>query len=67
MLEEAYEAVDAINSGDMKHLKEELGDLLLQIVIACQRFISTRQIAFIVAMKKLHFQVVQVPLLLVTM
>lgn len=28
MLEEAYEAVDAINSGDMKHLKEELGDVL---------------------------------------
>ena len=25
MLEEAYEAVDAIDDGDMKHLREELG------------------------------------------
>lgn len=36
MLEEAYEAVDAINSGDMKHLKEELGDVLLQVVLHSQ-------------------------------
>lgn len=32
MLEEAYESVDAIDSGDWEHLCEELGDLLLQIV-----------------------------------
>lgn len=36
MLEEAYEAVDAINSGDIKHLKEELGDVLLQVVLHSQ-------------------------------
>lgn len=36
MLEEAYEAVDAINSGDFKHLKEELGDVLLQVVLHSQ-------------------------------
>lgn len=36
MLEEAYEAVDAINSGDTKHLKEELGDVLLQVVLHAQ-------------------------------
>jgi len=36
MLEEAYEAVDAINSNDMKHLKEELGDVLLQVVLHAQ-------------------------------
>ena len=36
MLEEAYEAIDAINSNDMKHLKEELGDVLLQVVLHCQ-------------------------------
>jgi len=36
MLEEAYEAVDAINSGDMKHLKEELGDVLLQVLLHSQ-------------------------------
>ncbi len=30
MIEEAYEAVDAINSGDVDAIKEELGDVLLQ-------------------------------------
>ena len=32
MLEEAYEAVDAINNQDMVNLREELGDVLLQVV-----------------------------------
>jgi MazG family protein len=32
LIEEAYETVDAIHSGDMGHLREELGDLLLQVV-----------------------------------
>lgn len=36
MLEEAYEAVDAIVSGDIKHLKEELGDVLLQVLLHSQ-------------------------------
>lgn len=36
MLEEAYEAVDAIDDGDIKGLKEELGDVLLQVVLHAQ-------------------------------
>ena len=36
MLEEAYEAVDAIDSGDLSNLKEELGDVLLQVVLHAQ-------------------------------
>ena len=36
MLEEAYEAVDAIDDNDMTHLKEELGDVLLQVVLHSQ-------------------------------
>jgi len=32
LLEETYEAVEAIEEEDWEHLKEELGDLLLQIV-----------------------------------
>lgn len=32
MLEEAYEAVEAIDEEDPEHLKEELGDVLLQVV-----------------------------------
>lgn len=31
-LEEAYEAVEAIDEGNPEHLKEELGDVLLQVV-----------------------------------
>lgn len=36
MLEEAYEAVEAIGSGDMAQLKDELGDVLLQVVFHAQ-------------------------------
>lgn len=36
MLEEAYEAVDAIDSGDMANLREELGDVLLQVLLHSQ-------------------------------
>ena len=36
MLEEAYEAVDAIDDNDPKHLKEELGDVLLQVILHSQ-------------------------------
>ncbi len=36
MLEEAYEAVDAIDDNDFDHLKEELGDVLLQVVLHSQ-------------------------------
>lgn len=36
MLEEAYEAVEAIDSGDPKLLCEELGDVLLQVVFHAQ-------------------------------
>jgi tetrapyrrole methylase family protein/MazG family protein len=36
MLEEAYEAVDAIDSGDLNNLREELGDVLLQVVLHAQ-------------------------------
>jgi MazG family protein len=32
LIEEAYETVDTIQRGDHNHLKEELGDLLLQVI-----------------------------------
>lgn len=35
-LEEAYEVADAIESGDFDHLKEELGDLLFQVIFYSQ-------------------------------
>ncbi|NJK42310.1 MAG: hypothetical protein HC937_00555 [Aquincola sp.] len=35
-IEEAYEVADAIARGDLVHLKDELGDLLLQVVYHAQ-------------------------------
>ncbi|PSF35429.1 nucleoside triphosphate pyrophosphohydrolase [Aphanothece hegewaldii CCALA 016] len=36
VIEEAYEVVDAIKSGDQEAITEELGDLLLQVVLQAQ-------------------------------
>ena len=36
LLEEAYEVLEALDNEDSEHLKEELGDLLLQIVLHTQ-------------------------------
>lgn len=36
LTEETYEVVDAIESKDVNHLKEELGDLLFQVVFHAQ-------------------------------
>jgi tetrapyrrole methylase family protein/MazG family protein len=36
LLEEAYECVDAIDKGDAEHLRDELGDVLLQVVLQSQ-------------------------------
>ena len=41
LLEEAYEAVDAIDKGDTDNLIEELGDCLLQVVFHCD--MATRE------------------------
>ena len=38
VIEEAYEVVEAIDSGDPAKLREELGDLLLQVVFLAQLF-----------------------------
>ena len=37
VLEEAHEVADAIRHGDEAHLAEELGDLLLQVVLRTVR------------------------------
>ncbi|MGN0192638.1 MAG: nucleoside triphosphate pyrophosphohydrolase [Candidatus Gastranaerophilaceae bacterium] len=36
MIEEAYEAIDAINENNPAHLREELGDVLLQVLLHSQ-------------------------------
>ncbi|MBV9385839.1 MAG: nucleoside triphosphate pyrophosphohydrolase [Chroococcidiopsidaceae cyanobacterium CP_BM_ER_R8_30] len=43
-IEEAYEVVDAIRSGETSAIKEELGDLLLQVVLQAQ--IATEESKF---------------------
>ncbi len=44
LIEECYELVDAIDSGDAAHHKDELGDVLLQVVLQAQ--IRSEQGAF---------------------
>ena len=36
LVEEVYELLEAIDSGDRLHLREELGDVLLQVVFHCR-------------------------------
>ncbi len=36
MIEEAYEAVDCIEAGNERHLREELGDVLMQVMLHAQ-------------------------------
>ena len=36
MVEEAYQAVDAIEAGDSAHLCEELGDVLMPVLLHAQ-------------------------------
>ena len=36
MIEEAYEAAEALEAGDVRHMREELGDVLLQVVLQSQ-------------------------------
>ena len=43
MIEEAYEAVDAIEARDVAHLREELGDVLLQVVLQSQIAADARE------------------------
>jgi nucleoside triphosphate diphosphatase len=43
-IEEAYEVADAIERGDLEHLKDELGDLLFQVVFHAQ--MASEQQAF---------------------
>ena len=43
MVEEAYEAVDAIEADDSPHMLEELGDVLLQVVLQSQIAADARE------------------------
>src|SRR6202162_6493158 len=45
-IEEAYEVADAIERGDLKGLKDELGDLLLQVVFHARMAEEAGKFAF---------------------
>jgi ATP diphosphatase len=45
-IEEAYEVADAVEGGDMGHLRNELGDLLFQVVFQSQIASEARQFDF---------------------
>jgi nucleoside triphosphate diphosphatase len=45
-IEEAYEVADAAERGDLKHLKDELGDLLFQVVFHAQMASEAGQFDF---------------------
>ena len=46
MIEEAYEAVDAIEAHDPAHLREELGDVLMQVLLHAQIAANTGEFTF---------------------
>jgi MazG family protein len=45
-IEEAYEVADAVEGGDVQHLRDELGDLLFQVVFHAQIASENRQFDF---------------------
>lgn len=45
-IEEVYEAIEAIDLGDINLLREELGDVLLQVVFHCQIETENRNFTF---------------------
>ena len=46
LIEECFEAVNAVDRNDTVNLREELGDLLLNIVMICQIFGSSALTTF---------------------
>ena len=46
LIEESCEVLDAIDSGDMKHLEEELGDVLMNLVFHAQLATEKNQFTF---------------------
>ena len=46
LLEEAYECIDAIRANDRPHMREELGDVLLQVLFHAELAAEAKQNAF---------------------
>jgi tetrapyrrole methylase family protein/MazG family protein len=59
LLEESYEALEAIDSGDFASMREEFGDLLLQIVLNAQIAGETGQFTMTDVVKGIHDKIVR--------
>lgn len=58
-IEEAYEVADAIERGDMDDLKDELGDLLLQVVFHARMAEESGHFAFADVVSAIHDKMVR--------
>lgn len=59
LLEESYEAISAIDSGDFADMREEFGDLLLQIVLQSQIANEERQFNVNQVVQGIHSKIVR--------
>ncbi len=58
-IEEAYEVADTIAHGDYEHLKEELGDLLFQVIFYAQIAKEKKLFEFVDVVKGLNKKMIQ--------
>jgi tetrapyrrole methylase family protein/MazG family protein len=59
LLEESYEAISAIDSGDFTDMREEFGDLLLQVVLQSQIANEERQFNINQVIQGIHSKIVR--------
>jgi len=59
LLEESYEVLDALDRNDPEDLKEELGDLLLQIVLHSQIATEAREFRMVDVLQGIHSKIVR--------
>jgi tetrapyrrole methylase family protein/MazG family protein len=59
LIEESYEALDAMDSGDAEKMREEFGDLLLQIVLNAQIAFESREFTMTEVIHGIHDKIVR--------
>lgn len=59
ILEEAYEVIDALEGADPKSLKEELGDLLFQILFLCEICAESGDFSLKDVMNEIHEKMIR--------
>jgi len=59
LIEESYETLDALDSGDTTKMKEEFGDLLLQIVLNAQIAQESEEFTMTEVIKGIHDKIIR--------